>query len=81
MHPLVPHRRSFSTPLRTRPTIGRMSSGRTTAGALFVAAVGLITLALNAIAVPQSPTFQTIGGCLLLAGLVSALGSRRRHDT
>jgi predicted transporter len=58
-----------------------MSRGRTAAGALFVAAVGLITLALNAIAVPKSPTFQTIGACLLLAGLLAALVVKRRQDT
>ena len=50
-----------------------MSGDRATAGAVFVAGVGLITLALNAIAIPKSPTFGTIGACLLLAGVLAAL--------
>jgi hypothetical protein len=58
-----------------------MSSGRATAGALFIAGVGLITLALNAIAIPKSPTFQTIGTCLLLAGLLASLLSKQRQDS
>jgi divalent metal cation (Fe/Co/Zn/Cd) transporter len=58
-----------------------MSSGRAIAGAVFVAGVGLLTLALNAIAVPKSPTFQTIGACLLLAGILAALLLTRRQDS
>ena len=63
-----------------RSTIGRMSSGRA-AGALFVAGVGLVTLALNAIAVPKSPAFQTIGACLLLAGILAVFLLKRRQDS
>jgi divalent metal cation (Fe/Co/Zn/Cd) transporter len=58
-----------------------MSSGRPTAGAVFVAGVGLLTLALNAIAVPKSPTFQTIGACLLLAGILAALLLKRGQNS
>jgi hypothetical protein len=58
-----------------------MSSDRATAGAVFVAGVGLVTLALNAIAIPRSPTFQTIGACLLLAGLLAVLVLKRRQDS
>jgi hypothetical protein len=58
-----------------------MSSGRAAAGALFVAGVGLVTLALNAIAIPKSPTFQTIGACLLLAGILAFLLSKQRQDS
>jgi hypothetical protein len=57
-----------------------MSSDRATAGAVFVACLGLITLALNAIAVPKSPAFQTIGACLLLAGVLAVLVRVRRRD-
>ena len=54
-------------------TIGRLSSGRAGGSAVFVAGVGLLMLALNAIAVPKSPAFQTIGACLLFAGTLAAL--------
>lgn len=58
-----------------------MPSGPAASGALFVAGIGLLTLALNAIAVPKSPAFQTIGACLLFAGLLAALIVKRRQDT
>ena len=63
-----------------RSTIGRMSSGRAV-GALFVAGVGLVTLALNAIAIPESPAFQTIGACLLFAGILAFLLTKQRQDS
>jgi divalent metal cation (Fe/Co/Zn/Cd) transporter len=56
-----------------------MPSSRAATAAVFVAGVGLLTLALNAIAVPKSPTFQTIGACLLLAGVLAALLLKRRQ--
>jgi len=58
-----------------------MSSGRAATGALFAAGVGLLTLGLNAIAVPKSPTFQTIGSCLLFAGVLAALLLKRRQNS
>jgi hypothetical protein len=68
-------------PIRGCSTIGRMSSGRATTGAVFIAGIGLLMLALNAIAVPKSPTFQTIGACLLFAGVLAALLVKRRQDS
>lgn len=49
------------------------------AGALFVVVIGLLMLGLNALSSTKSAAFQSIGSCLLIAGVVAVLLGARTN--